>query len=214
MPTIQNVPEQRVLLSDIGWETYERLLADHQDSSAPRFTYDRGVLEIMSPLPEHEKYNRAIASLVEVVAEERGLDFENLGSTAFRRDDLQRGFEPDSCFYIQHEPAIRGKSVLDLRIDPPPDLVIEIDITHLSLDKLPIYAAIGVPEVWRYDGQRLEMRMLEGDRYVASRASTALPGITRDDVARLIEEGKATRRLAWLANVRDWARHAGRAPRM
>src|SRR5947209_15786668 len=98
--------EQMVVLRSVSWDTYERLLADHRDSSAPRFTYDRGALEIMSPLPEHEKYNRAIAALVEVVAEARGLDFENLGSTTFRRDDLQRGFEPDSCFYIQHELAI------------------------------------------------------------------------------------------------------------
>ncbi len=213
MATTRNAAEQRVLLSAIGWETYERLLAEHQDSSAPRFTYDRGALEIMSPLPDHEKYNRAIASLVEVVAEERGLDFENLGSTTFRREDLRRGFEPDSCFYIQHEPAIRGKSVLDLRRDPPPDLVIEIDITHLSLDKLPIYAALGVPEVWRYDGRRLEMWALHGDRYVAGVESTALPGVARDDVARLIEESKATRRIAWLARVRAWARQAGHDPR-
>ena len=212
MATIRGAPEQRVLLSAIGWETYERLLADHEDSSAPRFAYDRGALEIMSPLPEHEKYNRALAALVEVVAEELGLDFENLGSTTFRREDLQRGFEPDSCFYIQHEPAIRGKSALDLHVDPPPDLVIEIGITHLSLDKLPIYAAIGVPEVWRYDGQRLEMRALDGGRYVDRSESQALPGVARDDVARLVEEGKATRRIAWLASVRAWARHLGPEP--
>ena len=100
-----------------------------------------------------------------------------------------------------------------MRSDPPPDLVIEIDITHLSLDKLPIYAALGVPEVWRYDGQRLEMRVLEGDGYVARMESKALPGVARDDVARLVEESKATRRIAWLASVRAWARQAGHDPR-
>ncbi len=140
--TTQGAPEPRIVLSNIEWETYERLLADQADSSAPRFAYDRGALEIMSPLPEHERYNRTIAALVESVAEELGLDGENLGSTTFKREDLERGFEPDSCFYIQHEAAVRGKSALDLRVDPPPDLVIAIDITHPSLDKFPIYAAL------------------------------------------------------------------------
>src|SRR5215212_9595441 len=98
METVKSPVEQRILLSNISWETYERLLADHLDSSVPHFTYDRGLLEIMSPNPEHEKINRTINLLVEIVAEEMGLDTENLGSTTFRREDLERGFEPDTCF--------------------------------------------------------------------------------------------------------------------
>ncbi len=204
--TTQGAPERRVVLSNIGWETYERLLADQADSSAPRFAYDRGVLEIVSPLPEHERYNRTIAALIESVAEEMGLDIENLGSTTFKREDLERGFEPDSCFYIQHEAAVRGKNALDLHTDPPPDLVIEIDITHPSLDKFPIYAALGAPEVWRYDGRRLELWALESAHYVARTESDALPGVTVDAVLHLLERSKGIGRVAWLGEVRAWAR--------
>lgn len=204
--TTQGAPEPRIVLSNIEWETYERLLADQADSSAPRFAYDRGALEIMSPLPEHERYNRTLAALVESVAEELGLDVENLGSTTFKREDLERGFEPDSCFYIQHEAAMRGKNALDLRVDPPPDLVIAIDITHPSLDKFPIYAALGVPEVWRYDGRRLELWALEDAHYVERAESNALPGVAIGAVLHLVERSKRIGRVAWLREVRAWAR--------
>jgi Uma2 family endonuclease len=100
METIKSPAEQRVVLHNIGWNTYERLLADHENNSAPRLTYDRGELEIMSPSPEHEKFNRRIAQLVLAVAEELNIEAEDLGSTTFRREDLERGFEPDSCFYM------------------------------------------------------------------------------------------------------------------
>src|SRR6266849_3514683 len=102
--------EQRIVLRNVSWETYERLLADHQDSSAPRFTYDRGTVEIMSPLPEHEEINRALASLVENFAVEWRISFRNLGSTTFKREDMGRGFEPDSCFYLRNAVQIRGKA--------------------------------------------------------------------------------------------------------
>lgn len=206
MAIIQSPQEERVVLRNVSWETYERLLSDHADSSTPRFTYDRGILEIMSPLPEHEKSNRTAASLVEIVAEERGLDFENFGSTTFRREDIRKGFEPDSCFYIQNEPLVRGKRELDLRVDPPPDLVIEIDITHQTLNKLSLYGAMGVPEVWRYDGDKLEIRLLEDNEYVPGIESRALPGVTVDKASELIEESKRLRRSIWIQHVREWAR--------
>ena len=103
MEAVKNSVEQRVVLYDVSWETYERLLADHLDNSVPHFTYDRGVLAIVSPLPEHEKINRTISLLVELLAEEFEVDLENLGSTTFKREDLKRGFEPESSFYIQNE---------------------------------------------------------------------------------------------------------------
>ena len=131
METVKSRAEQRVLLRNISWETYERLLEERGDNSAPRFTYDRGELEIMSPSPEHEALNRSIALLVEFLAAELGIDVYDLGSTTFRREDLERGFEPDSCFYIENEERVRGKTRKDLSVDPPPDLVIEIDITSL-----------------------------------------------------------------------------------
>ncbi|MDP9356919.1 MAG: Uma2 family endonuclease, partial [Chloroflexota bacterium] len=113
MQAVAGPPEQRILLRNVAWETYERLLADHLDSSAPRFAYDRGLLEIVRPSTEHETVNRTLALLVEVVAEELGIDVLNVGSMTFRRQDLQRGFEPGSSFYIQHESSVRGRTQID-----------------------------------------------------------------------------------------------------
>ncbi len=175
METVKSPAEQKVLLNNVSWETYERLLEDHESSSTPRFAFDRGMLEIMSPSPEHEKFNRRIAQLVLAVTEEMNLEAEDLGSTAFRLEVAERGFEPDSCFYIQNEEQVRGKDRIDLTVDPPPDLVIEVDITSPSINKLPIYARLRVPEVWRYDGKKLEISKLESGNYVEARESLALP---------------------------------------
>src|SRR5437868_2462482 len=120
--------EQRVILHNVGWQTYEKLLADLASQSSVRLTYDRGTLEIMSPLSEHERINRTIALLIEILAEEMNIDVEDFGSTTFKREDLARGFEPDSSFYIQNEEKVKGKDNIDLNSDPPPDLVIEVDI--------------------------------------------------------------------------------------
>jgi len=206
METVKTPAEQRVVLHNIGWDTYERLLADHENNSAPRFTYDRGELEIMSPSPEHEKFNRRIAQLVLAAAEERGVEAEDFGSTTFRREDLERGFEPDSCFYIQNLEQIRGKNRLDLTVDPPPDLIIEIDITSPSFSKLPIYAQIGVPEVWRYDGERMTILILEGSNYVETTESIVLQPVTGNVLTDFVEKSKTARRTAWLEKVREWVR--------
>ena len=209
METFKSPPEQRTILHGISWATYQCLLADHADSSAPRFAYDRGTLEIMSPLAEQEEPNRAIALLVEVVAEELGLDLRNLGSTTLKREDVQRGVEPDSCFYIQSEPRVRGKAGIDLALDPPPDLVVQIDITSPSLEKLPIYAQLGVPEVWRYDGHSVTILRLAGEAYVAAAESAALPPLTGEVLSRFVAASKTQPRTAWLRALRAWARGQG-----
>jgi Uma2 family endonuclease len=206
METVKGRADQRVILHNISWETYERLLDERGDSSAPRLTYNRGVLEMMSPSPEHEKFNRRIAQLVLAVAEELGIEAEDLGSTTFRREDLERGFEPDSCFYIQNEEQVRGKDRIDLAVDPPPDLVIEIDITSPSFSKLPIYAQIGVPEVWRYDGERMTILVLEGSDYAETTESIVLPPVTSNVLTDFVEKSKSMKRTAWLEEVREWSR--------
>jgi Uma2 family endonuclease len=208
METVKTPAEQRVTLHNISWNTYERLLADNENNSAPRFTYDRGELEVMSPSPEHEKFNRRIAQLVLAVAEELGIEAEDLGSTTFRREDLERGFEPDSCFYIQNEEQVRGKDRIDLAVDPPPDLVIEIDITSPSFSKLPIYAQIGVPEVWRYDGARMTILALEGSDYVETSESIGLPHVSSKVLTDFVEKSKTARRTVWLEKVREWVRNS------
>jgi len=206
METVNSPAEQRVVLHNIGWDTYERLLADHENNSAPRFTYDRGELEIMSPSPEHEKFNRRIAQLVLAVAEELDIEVEDLGSTTFRREDLERGFEPDSCFYIQNEELVRSKDRIDPAVDPPPDLVIEIDITSPSFSKLPIYAQMGVPEVWRYDGERMTILTLEASDYTEITESIVLPPVTSSVLTDFVEKSKTTTRTVLLKRVREWVR--------
>jgi len=202
----QVAAEQRVLLSPVSWATYEKLLADLAQQSSIRLTYDQGTLEIMSPLPEHEEYNRTLALLVEVLAEERGIDVRNLGSTTFRRENLSRGFEPDSCFYIQHEAQISGKTTIDLTVDPPPDLVIEVDITSRSLHKFPIYADVGVPEIWRYNGQQVRISLLTATGYQDSESSHALPLLTDAILTDFLARSKVLKRTALLREFRAWIR--------
>jgi Uma2 family endonuclease len=195
-------PEQRILLDNITWETYESLLQAHCDRSVPRFTYDRGQLEIMSPSIEHEELKDTVTLLVNTLAEEMGINTQSFGSATFRRADLQRGFEPDGCFYVQSVTRIQGRTELDLTVDPPPDLVIEIDLTSPSLPKFPIFAQLGVPEVWRADGSQMHIFCLEGGQYVAHAESSILIGITAEVITRFVRESYTLDRLTWLHRVR------------
>lgn len=206
MATIAKAPEHCIVLHGVAWDTYERLLRDHANRSVPHFTFDRGTLEILSPSPSHERLNRLLQLLLPVVAEATDSDLYSLGSTTFKREDLQRGFEGDSCFYVQNEARVRGKDRIDLPADPPPDLVLEVDITHSTLDKLAVYLAIGVPEVWRYDGGLLVFLVRERDRYVEQPASRAFPLIRSAELATLLDEGRALTDMTWIRRVRLWTR--------
>lgn len=196
--------QQRVILPGVSWETYERLLADFQDSHAAHFAYDQGKLEIMVLSAEHEEDKDVLTLLVNVLAEEMDIDVRSFGSTTFQREDLERGFEPDACFYIAHEAQVRGKKKLDLAIDPPPDLVIEIDITSPSLNKFSIFAAMRIPEVWRYDGEMLTIFTLAGDEYIERIESVALPTVTSNVLSNFVRDSKQMKRTAWLRRVREW----------
>ena len=118
-----------VQLKDISWQMYEAILEDMGEGYAARLAYHKGTLEIRMPLPKHERAKSILGDLVKVLLEELDIDCEPLGSTSFKREDMETGVEPDDCFYIQNEAAIRGKERVDLTIDPPPDLAIEIDNT-------------------------------------------------------------------------------------
>jgi Uma2 family endonuclease len=199
--------ESRVVLRNISWETYERMLEDLADCSAPRLTYDQGDLEIMSPQAKHERVNETIKLFIAVVSEELAIEIQGLGSTTFKREDAERGFEADSCFYVDKAHLIRGKDRLELPADPPPDLVFEVDITSSSLDKNSIFAQLGVPEVWRYDGKTMEILIRSGDEgYTRSDASSMLPFITGEVLVRFISEGNTLTRLEWFKSVRAWVR--------
>ena len=205
--TTLHSPEQRIVLDNISWNIYESLLLTRRDRSVPRFTYDRGQLEIVSPSAEHEQLKEKVGLLINIVAEEMGINLEGFGSTTFCRADLDRGFEPDACFYIKNLARVRGKKDLDLRLDPPPDLAIEIDITSSSLDKFSIMAEVGVPEVWRYDTRRgWRILRLQRVQYVEQLESVALPGLTIEAITHLVEESRTLEPLVWTRSVREWVR--------
>ena len=197
--------EVRIVVPNVRWETYESLLHDLADCSAPRLTYDRGELEIMSPTLKHEKINRAIEILVSTLAAEMKIEVASFGSTTFKREDIERGFEPDSSFYCQNELRIRGKEELDLNIDPPPDLVFEVDITSSSVDKESLFAQFGVSEVWRYDGERIQILVFEAGRYEISATSLMLPFLTAAALSKFVVDYLTLTRVEWIEKVRDWA---------
>lgn len=207
METIKSPAEGRVLLRNVSWETYERLISEREERRTPRFHYDRGELEILSPSSRREGISRVVASLVEEVAVEMDLDVESVGSTTFKREDLERGFEPDECFYFaENIELVRGKENIDLDAgDPPPNLIIEVDTTNPSLDKLSIYARLGVAEVWRFAGGSAEILALRSGAYEAAAASLAFPSLSRKTLTRFVERGLAMRRPAWAREVREWA---------
>lgn len=198
--------ENRLLLSNITWSTYQALLDDLANQSSVRLTYDQGHLEIMSPLLKHERLNRIIAQIVMILAEEQAIDLCALGSTTFKRPDLARGFEPDSCFYIQHEQQVSGKELIDLTVDPPPDLVLEIDITSPSLAKLPIYAQVGVPEVWQHNGKTLIIYQLINANYQQSPRSLALPLATTEMLNHFISQSQTLKSTQFAQTLREWIR--------
>ena len=206
MATVVSPPEQSVVIANVSWRTYVNLLEDLAESSSPRLTFDRRTLEIMSPTKKHERLNRVLAQLVEVLTDELGIDMENLGSTTFKREDLERGFEPDSCFYFEQAALVRSKEELDLSVDPSPELVIEIDVTSTSIRKDPIYAQLGIREVWRYDGNALRIGKLVGEGYLASETSEALPLVTATVLSQFLERSRTATRPELVKSFRQWIR--------
>lgn len=206
MASVVSLPEQKVILENTSWETYKRLLFENQNNLGTHFTYDTGRLEIMVVSSKHEKLNRTMALLVEVLAEELGIDIADFGSTTFQRRKLEKGFEPDSCFYIQNEAQVTGKEELDLSVDPAPDLVIEIDITSPSLNRFPIFAAFGVAEVWRYQNGQVIFYKLESGDYVETKESLAFAKVSSDAITKFVELSQQEKRTVWLRQVRQWTR--------
>ena len=201
---IEHIPIGATLVfRDVGWDEYERLLDDVRDRPGLRITYDEGRLEIMSPLPEHEEYKDFILRAAHVLSEVRGIPIETRGSATWKRRGFRKGTEPDTCFYVAAAPRIIGKRTLDLDIDPPPDIVVEIDVTNESLSKFPIYAALGVPEIWRYDGKSVLFYARSADGYHAIAESRFLPSLTPALLAEALEQSKTAGQTAALAAFRE-----------
>ena len=179
--------EMRTVLDNIRWETFVEL-AEQRRGSVPRMTFDNGVLELMSPRRQHESIGSLIGRLVETYTEVKGIEIQSVASTTFKRKDLQKAFEADESYYIQHAEQIRPKEEIDLAIDPPPDLVIEVEITSSAIRKLRLFAAMGVPEVWRHDGERLQMFALRDDQYESIDSSNSLPGLNATTINLILNK--------------------------
>jgi Uma2 family endonuclease len=207
LEAIEHLPSGSTLLvPDVTWEDYEELLSDLGEGYGVRIHYDRGNLSIMSPSAKHEKLKDLILHLAGALADELGCDLESFGSTTFKRRDLERGAEPDTCFYVQNAAAMAGKDQLDLSVDPAPDVIVEIDVGHASTGKLDFYRQLGVPELWRYEGEGVQILHLGPDGYVPAEASRAFPVLTRVALDRFLREGQSGPQRRALKSLREWIR--------
>lgn len=201
-------PGQSVTLQNVSWQQFEDILTELGSHRSSKVAYYQEVLEIMVPLPEHEYFKTSFGGLIEDLAMELELDYENFGSSTWRNQEVLAGAEPDECFYIQSFPAIQGRLNIDLkRGDPPPDLVLEIDNTSKSLDSLPIYARLGVPEVWRYDKGELHIYHLTNDAYVEAEFSLAFPKFPVKSLPEFVKQNLPQGRRLMRQHFSLWIRN-------
>ncbi|HEY9645360.1 MAG TPA: Uma2 family endonuclease [Chroococcidiopsis sp.] len=198
-------PGQTLLISGVDWQTFEAILIELGEPHTARIAYDNGILEIITPLPEHEAVKEILSDLLKALLEELDIEFLTLGSTTFKHPDTLKGIEPDQCFYIQNEAAVRGKDRLDLRFDPPPDLAIEIDITSRTHPNT--YAALGVPELWRRNQNQLQFNRLIDGHYQEVPESPTFPGLPLQDLLpQYITQSRIQGRNQTLKAFRTWVR--------
>ncbi|CAD0219457.1 Uma2 family endonuclease [Planktothrix agardhii] len=196
----------RVVLYNISWQQFENLLINLGQTRAARIAYDNGTFEIMTPLPKHEYYKEAIGISIQDIAEELDINYESYGSTTWKREARLAGIEPDNCFYFQNEAKIRGRLELNLNQDPPPDLALEIDMTHKSLNRFPIYARLGIPEIWCYDSGELKIYQLQQETYGEVETSSVFPMLRVQEIPTIIEQYRLDGKLAVRRAIRNWAR--------
>lgn len=179
-----NVPiGQRLLIENVSWNDFEQILEELGEHRSARIAYNNGTLEIRMPTPEHEVDKELIGDLVKIFLDELEMDCECFGSSTFKRQDMESGIEPDQCFYIQNHELMRGKRRIDLTVDPPPDLAIEVDVT--SKTQISAYEALGVGELWCYEGTQLSMYVLESGEYTKVLQS---PNFSNLPVINLVSE--------------------------
>jgi Uma2 family endonuclease len=193
-----------ILLRGISWETYQSLVLELESQPSKRLTYDNGLLAISMPLPPHERYKRWIGRFVEALTDALDIEICSLSASTWSRKDLAKGIEADECYYIQNEAVIRGRLDIDLAIDPPPDLAIEIDITSPSLPRLPIYGALGIPEIWRFDGEVIVFLALIEGEYQEVPASVSLPIVTPEILQHWLIQATTMGETSWAKAVRRW----------
>lgn len=203
LDAIEHLPQGGTLvLQQFSWDDYERLLDRLIDRHHLRISYDRGRIEIMSPLPKHEKYARLIDQLVGIFAEELDVELESYGSATWKRRTADRGHEPDCCYYVASAASVIGKDNVDLESDPPPDIAVEIDITNESFSKFAIYAALRVPEIWRYDEKKLQFYELADTSYCQIAESRFLPGLKPETLMNALTLSKTVGQRSALRSFR------------
>lgn len=206
-PSAPAATSRTLVLEGIDWKTYSRLILAFAEKPGVRLTYDRGELEILAPLLLHEDDGRFLARAITILTEELGLPFHPGGSVTLRRRRRQRGIEADECFWIASAPLMAGRRRLDLRTDPPPDLALEIDVTHSSLDRLAIYASLVVPEVWRLEGDTLTFHLLANGQYQEASESRSFPRLRPADLVPFMLQARQAIDHTVVANAfRQWVR--------
>lgn len=199
--------EPRVVLYNLSWESYEQIGDALCDRPALRLTYDGGTLEILTTSAHHEMLKHRLGRFLETLAEEHNLSLLPGGSTTFKRSDLEKGLEPDQCYWIANEYRMQGRIEWDAATDPPPDLVIEVEVTRSAVPRLGIYAALGVPEVWRFDGRKLHVMLLQPDgRYQATAKSPTFPTVPVTEIPRFLQLEEQTGYLGVVREYHTWVR--------
>ncbi|HWB11693.1 MAG TPA: Uma2 family endonuclease [Pirellulales bacterium] len=198
--------ERRVVLSGISWQLYEQL-RDNQENWHVRMAYDQGMLELMSPSSDHEAIRILIGKMIAAFTEELGVPLRSLGSTTWRSKDLGKGLEADECDYILNQPRVCRRRHIDLSVDPPPDLAIETEISRSVAPRLRIYAALRIPEIWRWRKSGLTAYSLSDDgKYVERDFSLNLPMLRVKDLEPFLDFELATDETAWIRGFRAWVR--------
>jgi len=199
--------EQHLLLSDISWQSYVTIGNALSDRPALRLTFDRGNLEFMTTSPKHEIYKKWLSRFVDILAEEFNQPKISAGNMTFQREDLERGIEADDCFWITNEPAMRGKLTWDSMVDPAPDLGLEIEISRSVLNRLDIYAALRILEVWCFDGMAFRIYRLQADgTYKQVQESQLFPKVPMGELVRFFALIETTDDLTITRQFREWVR--------
>ena len=203
--TLHKPPDYQ-LLHGVPWHTYEFFL-DVLEGRHLRITFDQGDLEIMTLSHEHEFSRTLLGDLIRVLTMELNIPIHSGGSTTFRNVLRQRGLEADECYWIQNERLMRGKKDFDIDADPPPDLAVEVEVTQSALPRMKIYAALRVPEVWRFDGESLRVFLLATNSgYKESTTSQAIPLVSIKEIERFLRERETTDETTLLRAFSQWVR--------
>jgi Uma2 family endonuclease len=196
--------QEHVYLPGISFATYDALVTEVGERRNLRFTYHHGEMEIMSPSQFHERAKTLFGQMIEALTEELGIPRMSCGSTTFKDELRDCGLEPDECYYIQHESDVRGRKI-EIGEDPPPDLVIEVDVTTRVIKRLPIYAALGFPEIWQYVGGDIVIHLLQPDgRYAIAEQSLALPAVPVKKLVEHLGRCDETDETTWIRAFRKW----------